>query len=124
MMTLNDYFATAMGKGFLATSRPDGAVNVAMYDRPQVVDEKTVAFGMTARLTHDNLQRNPHAVYAFHEQGRHGIRVYLTKLREETDGDLFDKVRRRAQWLSDDESADSLKYLVYFRVDKTLPLTL
>jgi hypothetical protein len=123
-MTLQDYFATADGKGFLATSLPDGDVNVAMYDRPHVVDDETLAFAMTERLTHEYLQRNPQAVYAFHEAGRRGLRLYLTKLREETEGELLEKVRSRARWLSGAESAAKLRYLVYFHVNKTLPLVM
>jgi hypothetical protein len=58
-MSLADYFENAKGYGFLATADGTGLVNVAVYARPHVVDEATVAFIMAERRTHENLQGNP-----------------------------------------------------------------
>jgi hypothetical protein len=120
---LRSYFETAIGSGFLATASSSGTINVALYDRPLVVDDELVVFAMKHRLTHDNLRDNPHATYVFHEPGpRRGIRLYLEKVREELGGELLDKFRRRADWLSGAKEGEELKTLVYFRVTATLPL--
>lgn len=63
MMTLKDYFDNAKGYGVLATADAEGKVNTAVYSRPHVMDEKTVAFIMAERLTHENLKSNPWASY-------------------------------------------------------------
>lgn len=123
LLSLRDYFETAIGSGYLATASRDGTVNMALYDRPVVVADDWLAFAMKERLTHENLQENPYAVYAFHEPSqRYGVRLYLRKVREQTEGDLLAKLRRRAEWLSGPEEAEELKYLVHFEVTKMLPL--
>jgi hypothetical protein len=93
-----------------------------LYARPHVTDEDTVAFIMREHLTHENLQSNPHAAYLFVEEGAGyvGKRLYLTKLREETDPALIDSLRRRTVKTCKEEG--SKEYLVYFRIDKTRPL--
>ena len=125
-MSLNVYFATARGIGVLSTSNRDGKVNVAVYSRPHFLGEgdDEVAFIMNDRLSHDNLQSNPHAAYLFVEdgQGYVGKRLFLTKVREETDTGKIRATRRRQQpseWA--DPGADK-KYLVHFRVDGIRPL--
>jgi hypothetical protein len=35
------------------------------------MDDDTVAFIMAERLSHENLKKNPHAVYLFMEDGEH-----------------------------------------------------
>lgn len=120
---LRDYFETAIGSGYLATAGLDGAVNLALYDRPLVIEEDLVAFGMKRRKTHDNLRENPQAAYAYHEPGqRRGLRLSLQLEREETSGDLLDKLKRRAGWLSGPAEAEELRYVVFFRVTDVLPL--
>ena len=119
-MNLSEYFENAKGVGVLGSADDDGRVDVAIYGRPHVIDEQTVAFIMADRLTHQNVQSNPHAAYLFKEEGKgyKGKRLFLTKTKEETDKALIDSVRRRQY----DESKDKSEYLVYFRVDKVLPL--
>ena len=119
-MSLHDYFESTKGFGVLATADSAGAVDAAVYSRPHVVDEQTVAFIMADRLSHANLQSNPKAAYLFREEGKgySGKRLFLTKVREETDAAGINELRRRASCAQDDEA----RYLVYFRVDKVLPL--
>ncbi|MCK7506985.1 MAG: pyridoxamine 5'-phosphate oxidase family protein [Desulfobacterales bacterium] len=74
MMTLKEYFDNAKGYGVLATADAAGKVNTAVYARPHVMDEKTVAFIMAERLTHENLKSNPWAVLSFHGGGRGMVR--------------------------------------------------
>ena len=88
----NEYFDNAKGLGVLATSDASGRVNAAVYSRPHFTDEsdeKTVAFIMADRLSHVNIQANPHAAFLFVEEGQGytGKRFHLTKVREETSAD-------------------------------------
>ena len=61
-MTLEAYFEEHKGFGVLSTADGEGRVNAAVYSRPHVMGDGTVAFIMWDRLTHANLQSNPHAV--------------------------------------------------------------
>jgi hypothetical protein len=119
-MDLKDYFENTKGRGVLATADSDGKVDAAVYSRPHVMDDGTVAFIMRGRLTHHNLQSNPHATYLFMEagQGYVGQRLFLTKTGEEQDTELAYKLRRRKY---PDDKEEPL-FLAFFRVDKVLPL--
>ncbi len=121
-MNLSDYFETTQGTGILATADSDGQVDLAIYARPHVTEENTIAFIMRPRLTHKNLQSNPHAAYMFIEKGPgyKGKRLYLTKLREETDPAIIDSLRRKEQ--KADSKSDEKSFLVFFHVDRIRPL--
>ena len=116
-MNLHDYFENTEGTGILGTADSNGNVDAAIYARPHVIDEKTVAFIMNERLSYQNITSNPKAAYLFLEDapGYNGKRLYLTKIKEETDKKLIDSMRRRAEKYQD---ANSKKHLVYFRVDR------
>ncbi len=45
-MNLSDYFEKVRGLGILATADPDGMVDLAVYAKPHVIDETTIAFVM------------------------------------------------------------------------------
>lgn len=122
-MRLNDYFAQAGGVGVLSTADGNGKVDAAIYAKPHVMDNGTLAFIMRDRLTHHNLQGNPYAAYLFIEQGGgyKGIRLYLKKVKEDTDAELIREMTRR--WLSPEEDAAAgPKFLVYFEIEKALDL--
>ncbi len=123
-MKISEYFEKKKGRGVIATADPAGKVGVAVYARPHFIDEKTVAFIMADRLMHKNVQSNPHAAYLFLESGDRyvGKRLYLTRIKEEKNSDLIDKIRRRESCPVYDKYRDKTRYLVYFRVDKVLPL--
>ena len=123
-MKISEYFEKKKGRGVIATADPEGKVGVAVYARPHFIDEKTVAFIMADRLMHKNVQSNPHAAYLFLESGDRyvGKRLYLTKIKEEKNSALIDKIRRRESCPVYDNYRDKTRYLVYFRVDKVLPL--
>lgn len=121
-MNWKEYFEKTGGTGFLATGGRGGEVDIAIYSRPHVMDDGTLAFGMTDRLTHANIQENPHATYAFKETGHKGVRLYLEKVREETEGPLLEEIRRRADEVVCPGTGDLIKFVVYFRVTKDLPL--
>lgn len=116
------YFEGRRGTGLLATADRAGVPNVAVYSRPHVLADGTLAFGMTDRLTHANLQGNPHAVYAFQEKGFQGVRLYLEKVGEEDHGPALEEVRRRADAIVGPGTGAEVKYLVSFRVVKALAL--
>ena len=118
-MEIGEYFKMAKGTGVLATTDSKGVVNVAIYAVPHVIDRETIAFIMTDKLTHQNLQSNPHAAYLFmEEEDRYlGKRLFLTKTREEKDSATLESLRRKEY-----PQLKGKEYLVYFRVDKILPL--
>lgn len=123
-MKLSEYFEQAQGRGVLATADSKGFVDVAVYSRPHFIDEETIAYIMTGRLSHENLQTNPHAAYLFIESGEKfvGKRLYLSKIKEETDPELIEKIRWRKTYKVPDDQKDEKRYLVYFHIDKVLPL--
>jgi hypothetical protein len=118
-MKLSEYFKTAKGQGVLATAGAEGKVDVALYANPHVIDDETIAFIMTEKLTHKNLQSNSHAAYLFieEEEKYKGKRLYLTKIKEEKDSPLVDSIRRKEY-----PHLKGKEYLVYFKVNKVLPL--
>ncbi len=125
-MKLNEYFENIQGLGVLATADADGTVDIAVYSRPHFLTDSDdeLAFIMADRLSHENLQSNAQAAYLFVEQGEgyRGTRLFLTKIREETDQEKIQGLRRR-NLPPECECTDSKKrYLVHFRVDGTRPL--
>jgi hypothetical protein len=122
-MTLKEYFHNTNGIGVLSTSDSAGKVDAAIYSIPHVFDDGTLAFIMRERLTHLNLQSNPHAVFLFIENisGYRGVRLFLKKLKEETDSTLIAKMTRRTLTPEEDKQKGP-KFLIYFRVEKILPL--
>ena len=119
-MKLKEYFESVKGRGVLATADGEGKVDAAVYATPHFIDDETVAFIMRDRLTHNNLQANPHAAYLFMETGQKfaGKRLFLTKTREEQDSELLYSLRRKEY--SDEKNEP--KFLVFFQIDKVLPL--
>ena len=119
-MELKDYFESTKGIGVMATADADGKVDAAIYARPHFMEDGTLAFIMRDRLTHHNLQSNRHATFLFIEDGPgyKGKRLFLTKLREEENSELLHSLRRK-QYPDDKEEP---KFLVFFELDKELPL--
>lgn len=123
-MDLKEYFDTVKGTGVLATADSDGNVDAAIYARPHVMDDGTLAFIMAGHLSHENLQSNPHAAYLYIEagEGYKGKRLYLTKVKEETDAERIAALRRRATPGGYDSSEGKQRFLVHFRLDRIRPL--
>ena len=119
-MELKEYFESTKGTGILATADREGKVDAAVYARPNIMEDGSLAFIMRDRLTHLNLQSNSHATYLFieHGPGYKGKRLYLTKVREEQDTELLESLRKR-EYLDEREES---KFLVFFKVTKELPL--
>jgi len=123
-MKLSEYFEKTDGHGMIATADSQGKVGAAVYARPHFINEKTVAFVMADRLMHKNLQSNPHASYLFVESNKEdaGKRIYLTKTKEEADRKLVDEMLRKGVCPVDEGYIKGKRYLVYFKIDKILPL--
>lgn len=123
-MKLSEYFEATKGRGVIATADSTGQLTAAVYGRPHFFDEDTLAFIMADRLTHKHIQSNPRAVYLFMEAGEKyvGKRLYLTKIKEEKNSPIIEQVRRRDSCPADEEYLKQNRFLVYFKIDKVLPL--
>lgn len=119
-MTLKEYFETNKGLGILSTADSQGIVDAAVYSRPHFIEDGTMALVMRDRLSHTNLQSNPHAMYLFKEDGPgyKGKRLFITKVKEEKNTELLESLRRRKAAYED--GAD--RFLVFFKIDKEVPL--
>ena len=119
-MELQQYFEDTEGTGVLATADSEGKVDAAIYARPHFQENGTIALIMRDRLTHHNLQSNPHACFLFIEKGPgyKGRRLFLNKTGEEEDSELINSLRHR-QYLNEKDEA---KFVVFFKVEKELPL--
>ena len=119
-MSLKDYFESNRGVGVLSTADRDGRVDSAIYSRPHLIENGTVAWIMRDRLSHSNLQSNPHASFLFKEDGDgyNGKRLFLTKVGEEQNTERLQSLRRRKSAYNDGED----RFLVFFKVDRELPL--
>ena len=126
-MSIAEYFENAKGRGILATADNDGNVDAAVYAKPKVMDEDTLAFIMRDRLTHANVRSNPRAAYLFVENdggGYRGLRLYLTMLYEEKDSERLYALRR-----SDHNAIQEIGeergplFLVVFRIDSIRAMT-
>ncbi|HMA67518.1 MAG TPA: pyridoxamine 5'-phosphate oxidase family protein, partial [Desulfosalsimonadaceae bacterium] len=84
-MELQSYFENTRGTGVLATADSEGNVDCAIYARPHVMEDGSLAFIMRDRLSHKNLQSNSRAAYMFIEEGAgyKGKRLFLRKTGEE-----------------------------------------
>ena len=124
-MDLTEYFDTKKGFGILATADSKGNVDGAPYSKPHFEDSHTVSFIMADRLSHKNLESNPHAAFIFREEGNFaGRRLFLTKVREEDDPDKINALMKQyhPDWYK--AYKDKKKFLVYLRINKVLPLVI
>ena len=119
-MKLEEYFDIKKGIGVLSTADSEGKVDAAIYARPHFMEDGSLAIIMRDRLSHHNLQSNPHATYLFKEEGSgySGKRLFLTRVREEENTELLESLRRRKSKYGNDED----RFLVFFKLDKELPL--
>ncbi len=122
-MTLKEYFESTSGTGVLSTADAEGNVDAAIYSTPHVFDDGNIAFVMRERLTHRNLQSNPHASFLFmeHGPGYRGVRLFLNKVKEAPDSELIARMTRRGLTPEEDKQKGP-KFLAYFTVQKILPL--
>ncbi|MEO1785316.1 hypothetical protein V4762_09660 [Thermodesulfobium sp. 4217-1] len=119
-MELKQYFEDLKGVGVLATADDKGVVDVALYAKPFIIDEKTVALIMLKKLNYLNLQANPYAAYIFVDEKYQGKRLYLKKIKEENDQDKINPLLKHKY--NDEETLKKDKALVYFELVKELPI--
>ena len=122
-MQLQEYFDNTSGIGVFSSADSQGKVGAAIYARPHVMADGTIAFIMRDRLTHSNLEQNPYACYLFieAERGYKGLRLYLKKVREDQDAELIQQMTRRCL-TPEEDAAKGPKFLVYFAIEKALDL--
>lgn len=122
-MNLSEYFENTKGVGVLATADSDGKVDAAIYARPHFMEDGSIAFIMRDRLSHTNLQSNPHAAFLFMEDGSgyKGKRLFLIKTREEENSELVKEISRRS-YNSDKRGLEESKFVVFFKLEKEIPL--
>lgn len=122
-MNLKDYFECTTGRGVLSTAAGNGKVDAAIYSTPHVMADGIVAFLMRERLSHQNVQENQYATYLFIEDapGWRGLRLFLKKIKEETDPALIKSLMRR-DLTPEEDQARGPTFLVSFAVEKILPL--
>ena len=122
-MDLKSYFEKTEGTGILATADSDGTVDIALYAKPEVINDSTIAFVMKERLSHQNLRTNLNAAYMFIEKGEgyKGIRLYLTKIREEINSTVVNEFIKKQPVIASSKD-DSNKFLVFFHIESIYPL--
>jgi len=122
-MKLNEMFP-AGGRGIIAASDSSGNVNIAVYAKPHIVDEKTVAWGMTEGRTWACVKENPNAAYLYMNPGPgySGVRLKLS-LKEVLDsGDMLETVKKRTAEIVSPGAAEAVTHVAYFEIEEIRPL--
>ena len=122
-MKLSELFKEA-GRGVIATSNMQGEVNVAVYATPHVVDDSTLAWGMTEGRTYNNIMENPLAAYLFMYAGAGytGARLGLKLKGIENSGEMLDVIKARTLEIVGAGAAEAVKHVAYFTVVEIRPL--
>jgi hypothetical protein len=122
-MTLKEYFNSTKGTGILATADSAGRTDAAIYSRPHIMDDGSLAFIMRERLSYINLQSNPYATFLFMEHEAHfkGMRLFMKKKGEDMNDDLINRMTRRNLTPEENKTAGP-KHIVYFSLEKILAL--
>ncbi|MGO9380063.1 MAG: pyridoxamine 5'-phosphate oxidase family protein [Dissulfurispiraceae bacterium] len=122
-MKLSELFKSE-GRGVIATSNRQGEVNVAIYAAPHVVDDETLAWGMTEGRTYNNVMDNPNAayLYMYAGSGYAGVRLSLKLKGIENSGEMLDTIKRRTREIVGPEAAAAVKHSAYFAVAEVRPL--
>ncbi len=119
-MSLKEFFENAKATGILATSDSKGNVDIALYAKPFVIDEKTIAFIMLHKQSYKNIQENPKAAYMFLQENYQGKRLYLKKVKEENDQTKINEMLRHKY--DDPDVLAKEKSLVYFEIENESPI--
>jgi hypothetical protein len=112
------------GRGVIATADTVGVVNTAIYATPHIIDEETLAWGMTEGRTYGNLRSNPRAAYLYMapSRGFSGWRLTLELKEFKDDGDLLEKIRENTAKLVSSQAGAAVKHVAYFKVVEVRPL--
>lgn len=111
------------GRGVIGTASKAGVVNMAVYAVPHIVDDETVAWGMTEGRTWNNVRENPNASYTYFAPGEgfHGARLLLSLTRTEDSGKMLAKIRDYTAAYSPGNPQE-VRHVAYFKVVETRPL--
>lgn len=112
------------GRGVIGTADAKGVVNQAVFAPPLIVDDQTLAWGLSDGRSYRNLKENPHASYLYlaPSRGCSGWRVTLT-LKELGEGELLEKIRHAAELASIPSVANEIRHVGVFTVDEVRPLS-
>lgn len=112
------------GRGVIATADATGLVNTAAYAIPHVIDEETLAWGMTKGRTYSNLLANPHASYLYMapSRGYNGWRLTLELKEIHDDGELLEQIKANTAKVVSAQAGTAVKHVVYFKVVEIRPL--
>lgn len=108
------------GHGVIGTASRSGVVNMAVYAVPSIVDDETVAWGMTDGRTWNNVRENPNASYTYFAPGDgfRGARLTLLLSRTEDSGEMLAKIRERTAAVSPGDP-QAVKRVAYFKIVET-----
>lgn len=122
-MKLAELFADG-GRGVIATSGAGGVVNTAIYAKPHIVDDETLAWGMTDGRSYGNLTENPHASYLYMSpvRGFVGWRFTLELKEIRHEGELLEAIRKSTAEIVGPEAGGAVKHVGFFRVAEVRPL--
>ncbi len=122
-MKLQDMFP-AGGRGVIAASDSSGNVNIAVYAKPHVVDDRTVAWGMTEGRTWAYVKENPKAAYLYMNPGPgySGVRLQLSLKEFHESGDLLEAVKTHTAEIVSPAAAEAVRHVAYFKVEEIRPL--
>lgn len=120
-------FHTPERFGTLSTSDGEGNLNAGVFNSLQMVDENTVVMAIGNNRTLANLRKHPKAVFLFFEPGPDpfkwkGARVYMTALRIEGQGTLYDTMVEQVRSMAGDDAARGIRAAVTFRIDDARPI--
>jgi hypothetical protein len=122
-MKLVDMFPSG-GRGVIATSDASGKVNIAVYAKPHIVDEKTVAWGMTEGRSWACVKENARAAYLYMNPGPGyaGVRLslFLKEFRES--GDMLETIRKNTAEIVSPAAAEAVRHVAFFEVEEVRPL--
>lgn len=106
------------GRGVIATASAKGTVNTAVYSYPHIIDEATVAWGMTAGRTYRNVSENPHASYLYINAGPgfSGARLNLKLKKIEDSGPMLEEIKSHTSEIVGPGAGQAVKYVAYFTV--------
>jgi hypothetical protein len=112
------------GKGIIASSDAEGRVNIAVYARPHVVDERTLAWGMTEGRTWSCVKGNPRAafLYLYPGPGYAGVRLSLVLKELRNEGEMLEEIRTRTAEIVSPAAAAAVNHVAFFEVEEVRPL--
>jgi len=113
--------------GTLSTANKEGAVNVAVFGSPRMIDEDNIVMGIGNNRSFKHLQANPNAVFIVLEPGKtpmewKGVRVYLRAEAIELEGSLIDGIRENIAKAAGKQAAAMIHAGIRFKITEVRPI--